>query len=72
VGNLLDKAMEEISKLSEHDQDAIGAWLLEELGSERRWVEAFASTEEKLAALADAALEEHRAGRTRGLEPKRL
>ena len=67
--NLMEKALAEISKLSEKEQDALAAWILEELASERRWAKAFAATEDSLAALADEALNEHRAGKTQPLDP---
>lgn len=34
---LLETAFAETAKLSEHDQDALPQWLLQELASERRW-----------------------------------
>ena len=37
MGRLLQKAVAEASKLPEADQEAVGAWLLAELESERRW-----------------------------------
>jgi hypothetical protein len=33
----LEKAFAEAAKLSDEEQDAIAAWLLEELASEGRW-----------------------------------
>ncbi|HET6387169.1 MAG TPA: hypothetical protein VFJ58_27590 [Armatimonadota bacterium] len=62
---LLQKAFAEASKLSEDEQNAFAALMLEELESERRWDEAFARSQDKLAHLADEALGEHRAGQTR-------
>jgi hypothetical protein len=41
MGKLLEKAIAEASKLPESDQEAIGAWLLAEIESERRWDELF-------------------------------
>ncbi len=49
---LLEKAIEEISKLPESEQDAFGEWLLSELASERQWAQSFADSEELLAQLA--------------------
>jgi len=68
----LDKAIEEISKLPESEQDALGEWLLAELASERKWAIAFAKSEALLAELADEALAEHRAGQTLPLDPDSL
>lgn len=69
---LLEKAIAEVSQLSEQDQDAVAAWLLEELASDRRWEKAFAGSADALAQLADEALAEHKAGRTEALDPDRL
>ena len=64
---LLEKAIEQIAKLPESEQDAVAAVMLEELASERRWADAFAGSQEKLARLAQEALAEYEAGRTKPL-----
>ncbi|HET9787511.1 MAG TPA: hypothetical protein VFP47_10275 [Pyrinomonadaceae bacterium] len=69
---LLQKAFDEASKLPDAEQDALGRVLLEELASERRWEELFAGSHNLLAELADEALAEHRAGRTKKLDPEKL
>ncbi|MDP2954479.1 MAG: hypothetical protein Q8O76_14345 [Chloroflexota bacterium] len=69
---LLGKAVAELSKLPEGEQDAIAAWLLEELTSERRWERLFSTSHDALAVLAEEALAEHRQGGTQQLEPDRL
>ena len=66
---LLKQAFEEVSKLDGAEQDSVARWLLEELASERRWDEAFQRSPDPLGKLADEALGEHRAGRTRPLDP---
>ena len=66
---LLEKAFAEVAKLSESEQEALAAWILEELASERRWEESFASSAGVLARLADEAIAEHRGGQTRPLDP---
>ena len=68
---LLEKAFAEASRLSQPEQDAFAAWILEELASERRWEDDFAGSSDVLAQLADEALAEHRAGRTHELDPCR-
>ncbi len=45
--NLLKTAIEELSKLSEEEQDAVAAAILEELRSEQKWSELFAATTEE-------------------------
>ena len=73
MGKLLERAIEEAHKLPEDEQEAIGAWLLGEIDSERRWDELFSlPVPEKLKRLADEALEEHRNGRTTPLDPDAL
>jgi len=69
---LLEKAMAEVSRLSEQEQDALATWILDELASERRWDKSFARSEDALAQLADEALAEHHEGRTEPLDPARL
>ena len=64
---LLENAIEQIAKLPESEQDAVAAVLLEELASERRWAHALAGSQEKLARLAQEALAEYEAGRTKPL-----
>lgn len=64
---LLKKAMTEIEKLPESEQDAVAALVLEELASEQRWSELFAKSQDKLAQLAQEALADHAAGRTKPL-----
>ena len=69
---LLEKAFGEASKLPTDEQDKLAAWILEELVSERRWDAAFAKSSDALAKLADKALAEYRAGRTKQLDPDKL
>jgi hypothetical protein len=56
---LLEKAFEVASKLPHADQDAVASLVLEEIASEQRWDEAFAQSQDVLAALAA-----HAAGKT--------
>jgi hypothetical protein len=69
---LLTKAFAEASRLSAEEQDALAVWILEEIETERQWDEAFARSADALARLADEALAEHRAGRTKELVPDEL
>lgn len=65
MGELLERAIEEAHKLSDDEQEAIGAWLLAEIESERRWDELFSRPpSEALNRMAAEALEDFRAGRT--------
>jgi hypothetical protein len=69
---LLEKAFAEAVKLTKKEQDQVAKWLLAELESERLWEDAFARSADQLAQLANAALKEHRKGRTRPLDPNQL
>ena len=72
MARLLEKAISEASKLPESEQEAIGAWLLAELESERRWDELFAKSSSALERMADQALKENEQGLTTPLDPDRL
>jgi len=72
MGKLLEKAIAEASKLPESEQEAIGAWLLAEIESERRWDALFARPSDTLDRMADKALSEHEAGLTQPLDPDTL
>lgn len=69
---LLEKALAEVSKLQKKEQDALAAWILEELASEQQWERAFSESSNALEQLADEALAEHREGRTKRLDPDKL
>jgi hypothetical protein len=69
---LLEKAFAEAATLSEPEQDALAAWILEEMASERRWEKAFANSHDVLRHLASEAMAEHRTGKTEVLDPETL
>ena len=69
---LLEKAVCEAAKLPESEQQALGAWLLAEMESERRWAELFERPGIVLERMADEALEEHARGLTTPLDPEQL
>ncbi len=64
----LEEAFAKASKLPPEEQDAVAAWLLEELESENRWERLFARSKEVLGKLAAEALAEHRGGETEELD----
>lgn len=68
----LEKAFAEVSKLPEREQDAVAAWILAELASERTWEGAFAASPGKPADLGAEAVREHKEGRTKDLDPDTL
>jgi hypothetical protein len=65
MSQLLDHAVAEARKLSDTEQDAIAALILEEIEDDRRWEASFARSADKLAALAARAAEQAREGRCR-------
>ncbi len=69
---LLEKAFAEAAKLPDDEQDALAQAVLAELASERRWDELFAASTDVLSELAEEALAEHRAGRTKPLDSDAL
>jgi hypothetical protein len=69
---LLEKAFKEAEKLPEEEQDAVAKLLLDELASERSWDRSFSASQDALGDLADEALEEHREGRSKKLDPEKL
>ena len=60
---LLERALSEVSKLSESDQDVIAALILDELEDERRWDSAFAKSQDQLMGLAARVRADIAAGR---------
>ena len=69
---LLERAVEKARKLPDPEQDAIAALILEELEDEVRWEKAFARSQDALAKLAQEAMVEDRAGKTKELDPDTL
>ena len=69
---LLEEAFAKVTRLPDHQQNALARSLMDELESERRWSRAFETSQGLLAELAREALEDDRAGRTEPLDPDRL
>ena len=69
---LLEKAIEELAKLPENQQESMAQWILDELEDEARWDRAFVESLPQLEKLGKKALEDYRAGRTRDLNPDDL
>lgn len=72
MSKTMERAVLEVSKLPEAEQEAVGAWILAELESERRWDDLFARSPDLLAEMAAAAVREEEAGLTRPLDPEEL
>jgi predicted amidophosphoribosyltransferase len=69
---LLEQAIAKVMQLPETEQDAIAAFILEELEDEARWDRAFSQSQDMLAKLAAEALAEDQAGKTQELDPEIL
>jgi hypothetical protein len=65
---LLEEALNQIKALPPKEQDAVASLILEEIESEKRWDELFASSQGQLAKLAEQAISEYKAGKTRPFE----
>lgn len=67
MGKMMQRAVIEVSRLPEQEQEAVGAWILAELESERRWDELFARSPELLSEMARNAVRDDEARkRSRG------
>ncbi len=69
---MLQQAFDRASEEPRPLQDAIASLVLAEIESEKRWSNSFAESQDELAAIADEALAEHRARRTKLLDPDAL
>lgn len=72
MGKVLQKAVSELEKLPESDQEAAGAWILAELESERQWDALFVRSADLLEQMADEAIREDEAGLTEPLDIEKL
>ena len=68
----LELAFAEIEKLPPTEQNEFVAWILEELHSEQRWAKLFAKSSDILSSLADEALADHKAKKTKKLDSETL
>jgi len=55
---LLEKALAEVARLPDADQEAIAALILDEIAAERGWDERFAKTQDQLSKLVRSARDE--------------
>ena len=69
---LLKQAFEQIEKLSSDRQNAVAKWLLAELASEERWDQSYSASQSVLGKLAEEAVQEYRAGKTKILDADKL
>jgi hypothetical protein len=64
MNKMLERAIAEVSRLPEDEQETIACLMLEEIEAERAWDERFAKAPGKLAALAREAKAQHARGET--------
>jgi hypothetical protein len=63
----LERAIAEVARLPEDEQETVACLMLEEMEAEQGWSERFARSESALADLARRAKARHREGRTKPL-----
>ena len=64
---LLEKAINKAHALPNQEQDILAAIILDEIASEKNWSVSFAKSQNLLSALADEAIAEDAAGKTKPL-----
>ena len=64
---LLEKAISKAHALPTHEQDILATIILDEIASEKNWSDSFAKSQDLLSTLADEAIAEHVAGKTKPL-----
>jgi hypothetical protein len=67
---LLDRAITEAQKLSDDEQDALAALILDRIADDQAWEGSFARSQNQLAAMAQKAREQVLTGRFRELGPR--
>ena len=65
----LEEVLRQVSKLPEAEQDALAEAIKAEIGAEKDWDNSFAGSLGVLERLADEAIADHRAGRTKPIDP---
>jgi len=66
--NLLDRAITEVQKLSDAEQDAVAALILDRIADDQAWERSFARSQNQLAAMAQKAREQVRTDEFHGHE----
>jgi hypothetical protein len=70
--DLLEKAITELHKLPDEEQDTMAGWILAELEDDARWRDSFARSLPQLEQLAQKALDDYHQGQTQALNPDTL
>lgn len=69
---LAEKAWAALQELDDREQDRLAQMVLEDIESERKWDQLFATSQDVLEKLAQEAQEDYEAGRTDPLIPEEL
>ena len=72
MSKLLEEALTKLAELPESEQDSIATWLLDEMESDGRWKKLMSGSGDSVGRLADQALAEYAAGRTKELDADKL
>ncbi len=72
MGKLLERAIEELSKLPDTDQETVGAWILAEVEHARDWNEFLSRPSEILERAAIEALADYSKDKTARFDPEKL
>jgi hypothetical protein len=65
----LEEVLRQVSRLPEAEQDALAEAIKAEIGAEKDWDKSFAGSLDVLDRLADEAIADYRAGRTKPIDP---
>ena len=68
----LEEVLKQVSKLPEAEQDALAEAIRAEIEAEKDWATSFAGSLDVLERLADEAIADHRAGRTKPIDPDQM
>jgi hypothetical protein len=68
----LEEAFREASKLPEAEQDALAAAIRTAIEADKDWDKSFANSLDVLERLADETIGDHRAGRTKPVDPDKM
>jgi hypothetical protein len=68
----LEEVLRQVAKLPEAEQDALAEAIRAEIGAEKDWDKSFAGSLDVLERLADEAIADHRAGRTKPIDPDKM
>ena len=65
---LLERAISEVSKLPEEEQDALASVIMEEMVAGKQWTRSFSNSQDFVEEMVEEAEKEYEAGETRDLQ----